>query len=53
MERYAGFAGNGEASAAFTELGGMGELVEFGGTERIFTNPSEKKTEDYVTGKFG
>ena len=31
----------------------MGELVEVGPTERIFTNPSEKRTEDYVTGKFG
>ncbi len=31
----------------------MGELVEFGPTERIFTNPKEKRTEDYVTGKFG
>ncbi|MFZ5470464.1 MAG: phosphate ABC transporter ATP-binding protein PstB [Myxococcota bacterium] len=31
----------------------MGELVEFGPTERIFTNPAEKRTEDYVTGKFG
>jgi phosphate transport system ATP-binding protein len=31
----------------------MGELVEGGPTERIFTNPSEKRTEDYVTGKFG
>ena len=31
----------------------MGELVEFGPTERIFTNPREKRTEDYVTGKFG
>ena len=31
----------------------MGELVECGGTEQIFTNPREKRTEDYVTGKFG
>jgi phosphate transport system ATP-binding protein len=31
----------------------MGELVEFGPTETIFTNPREKRTEDYVTGKFG
>jgi phosphate transport system ATP-binding protein len=31
----------------------MGELVECGTTERIFTNPQEKRTEDYVTGKFG
>jgi phosphate transport system ATP-binding protein len=31
----------------------MGELVECGPTENIFTNPREKRTEDYVTGKFG
>ncbi|MCI0570752.1 MAG: phosphate ABC transporter ATP-binding protein PstB [Myxococcaceae bacterium] len=31
----------------------MGELVEVGATEQIFTNPREKRTEDYVTGKFG
>jgi len=31
----------------------MGELVEFGATEQIFTNPRVQKTEDYVTGKFG
>jgi len=31
----------------------MGELVEYGPTEKVFTNPSEKKTEDYIQGKFG
>ena len=31
----------------------LGSLVEFGQTETIFTNPSEKLTEDYVTGRFG
>jgi phosphate transport system ATP-binding protein len=30
-----------------------GELVEFDGTEKIFTNPSDNRTEEYVTGKFG
>jgi phosphate transport system ATP-binding protein len=30
-----------------------GTLVEFDRTEAIFTNPSEKRTEDYVTGRFG
>ena len=30
-----------------------GELVEFGQTEQIFTNPKNKRTEDYVTGKLG
>ena len=31
----------------------MGELVEAGATEQIFTSPREQRTEDYVTGKFG
>jgi phosphate transport system ATP-binding protein len=31
----------------------MGTLVEYGPTEKVFTNPSEKKTEDYIQGKFG
>jgi phosphate transport system ATP-binding protein len=31
----------------------MGQLVECGTTEQIFTNPAESRTEDYVTGKFG
>jgi phosphate transport system ATP-binding protein len=31
----------------------MGELIECGSTEQIFTNPLQKRTEDYVTGKFG
>jgi phosphate transport system ATP-binding protein len=31
----------------------FGELVEYTTTETIFTNPSDKRTEDYVTGRFG
>ena len=31
----------------------LGELIEFGPTAKIFTNPSKKQTEDYVTGRFG
>ncbi|MBI5622510.1 MAG: phosphate ABC transporter ATP-binding protein [Elusimicrobia bacterium] len=31
----------------------MGELVEVGPTDTIFTKPSDKKTEDYITGRFG
>jgi phosphate transport system ATP-binding protein len=30
-----------------------GELIEFGPSRRIFTEPSEKRTEDYITGRFG
>ena len=31
----------------------QGELVEYGPTVRIFTNPRDKRTEDYITGRFG
>ncbi len=31
----------------------LGELVEFGPTQQIFTNPADKRTEDYVTGRYG
>jgi phosphate transport system ATP-binding protein len=31
----------------------LGKLVEFGPTDRIFTKPREKRTEDYVSGRFG
>ncbi len=31
----------------------LGEMVEFDKTTRIFTNPSDKRTEDYITGRFG
>lgn len=31
----------------------LGELIESGNTDQIFTNPVEKKTEDYITGRFG
>ena len=31
----------------------LGELVEFGGTDEIFSQPKDKRTEDYITGRFG
>jgi phosphate transport system ATP-binding protein len=31
----------------------MGELIEYGPTERLFTNPAEDRTEAYITGRFG
>lgn len=31
----------------------MGELVEFGSTDTLFTNPRKKQTEDYITGRYG
>jgi len=30
-----------------------GVLVEYDKTDKLFTNPSDKRTEDYVTGRFG
>jgi len=37
----------------FTAFLYLGELIESGPTRRIFTNPAQKRTEDYVTGRFG
>lgn len=31
----------------------LGELVEFGDTEQLFSQPNDKRTEDYITGRFG
>lgn len=31
----------------------MGDLIEFGDTDQLFTNPKEKQTEDYITGRYG
>jgi phosphate transport system ATP-binding protein len=37
----------------FTAYMYLGEMIEFDATDKIFTNPSKKETEDYITGKFG
>jgi phosphate transport system ATP-binding protein len=37
----------------FTAFMYLGELIEFDQTSRIFTNPSKKATEDYITGRYG
>ena len=31
----------------------LGDLIEHGATEQIFSNPSKQQTEDYITGRFG
>jgi phosphate transport system ATP-binding protein len=31
----------------------MGKLIEFDNTDKLFTNPSQKQTEDYITGRYG
>jgi phosphate transport system ATP-binding protein len=44
-----------QAARVSTQTGYMllGELVEFGATDRIFTRPSDERTEDYISGRFG
>ena len=37
----------------FTAFLYVGDLIEFGATKQIFTAPSVKQTEDYVTGRMG
>ena len=37
----------------FTAFLYMGELIEYGDTDRLFTNPREPRTEQYITGRFG
>jgi phosphate transport system ATP-binding protein len=39
--------------ADFTGFFLMGKLIEFDKTEKMFTNPADKRTEDYITGRFG
>ena len=39
--------------ADYTAFFHLGELIEYDETETIFVNPSNKKTEDYITGRFG
>ena len=39
--------------AEYTGFFLLGKLIEFDKTEKIFTNPSDKRTEDYITGRFG
>jgi phosphate transport system ATP-binding protein len=31
----------------------LGKLIEFSDTRKIFSNPAQKQTEDYITGRFG
>jgi len=43
-------------TTAFFNIAGTGQpgmLIEMDGTQKIFSNPSEKKTEDYISGRFG
>jgi len=40
-------------TADFTTFMYLGEIIEFGLTDQIFSNPKEKRTQDYVTGRFG
>jgi phosphate transport system ATP-binding protein len=40
-------------SADFTAFMYLGELAEYGTTEKIFTNPDNPRTQEYITGRFG
>jgi phosphate transport system ATP-binding protein len=40
-------------SSDYTAFLYLGELIEFDETERIFTHPAQRRTEDYITGRFG
>jgi phosphate transport system ATP-binding protein len=47
---------NMQQAARVSDMAGflyMGELIEYGTTEKIFTNPDKKQTDDYITGRFG
>jgi phosphate transport system ATP-binding protein len=37
----------------YTAFFHLGKIIEFGGTDQIFTNPKLKQTQDYITGRFG
>jgi phosphate transport system ATP-binding protein len=37
----------------FTAFMYLGELIEFGDTQKIFTKPNDSRTQDYITGRFG
>ena len=39
--------------STFTGFFLSGELIEFGKSDKLFTNPEDKRTEDYITGRFG
>jgi phosphate transport system ATP-binding protein len=39
--------------SSFTAFMLLGDMVEYGDTEKIFTNPKDQRTQDYVTGRFG
>ena len=37
----------------FTAFFYLGRLIEFGATAKIFSQPAQRQTEDYITGRFG
>ena len=46
-------SGSGASGGVLTAFFLLGELVEFGKTEDIFSQPADQRTEDYITGRFG
>ena len=39
--------------AGYTAFFYMGELIEYDSTNEVFTSPAQKRTEDYITGRYG
>ena len=39
--------------AEYTAFMNLGQLIEYGDTQRIFTSPDDERTEAYITGRFG
>jgi phosphate transport system ATP-binding protein len=39
--------------SAYTAFMYLGEMIEFGTTSKMFTTPTDRRTQDYITGRFG
>jgi phosphate transport system ATP-binding protein len=39
--------------SSYTAFMYLGEMIEFGATDKIFTTPNDRRTQDYITGRFG
>ena len=53
MQQAARVSASPPAFFNLTGVGQPGRLIEFNPTEKIFSNPDEKATEDYISGRFG
>ena len=53
MQQAARVSASGPRSSTWPAIGKPGQLVEIDDTEKIFSNPTDKRTEDYISGRFG